>query len=494
MSQSSKALYHTKHIRLCEQKALADLGITDDELMTSAGIAAFDLLKNTHPNVRSIAVFCGAGNNAGDGYVLARLAFEAQWSVIVYQCKAVDDLPATAKHAAVLAIAAGVSCQCLDDVIDGEVELIVDALLGIGIQGTVHGPIAQAITLINESGLPVLSLDIPSGLDADTGCALGACVHASTTLTFIAHKIGLYTADGPDYCGQIVCHDLKLSHCLSTMPPLAYTLDALSFQGILQPRPKNSHKGCYGHVLLIGGGLGMPGAIHLAAMAALRVGAGAVTVATRPDYADHALASLPEVMIYGVEDGSSLLPLLAKATVCVIGPGLGDSAWAHSLFSAVVAAQLPLVLDASALRMLAEHPQHDDNWVLTPHPGEAAHLLGCSVADIQHHRSQAAMRIQQVYGGCVVLKGAGTIIYGAASDMSVCTAGNPGMASAGMGDVLSGMIGGLLAQGLALSEASTLGAWLHASAADEAVMAQGERGLIASDLMPYLRRQLNALR
>ncbi len=492
MSKLKKALYLTKHIRLCERKALDEFGLAAEDLMMRAGTAAFNTLKKLYPDVRSIAVFCGGGNNAGDGYVLAMLAYQQGFSVFVYQYKAIDRLPAAANHAALAAIAAGVSCQILDDVIDSEVELVVDGLLGIGLQGDVHGPIAHAIHLINDSDLPVLALDIPSGLDADTGRALGVCINAAVTTTFIAAKVGLFTMDGPDHCGKVVCHSLQLDSCLATIPPAAYRLDEQLLHGIMTPRRKNSHKGFYGHVLIIGGGPGMPGAVYLAALAALRVGAGMVTVATLPGHAGRVLPLLPEAMIYAMDDVDSLQPLLVKATVCVIGPGLGESEWANALFRAVIAAQLPLVIDAAALRLLAHNPQHDDNWVLTPHPGEAAGLLGCSAMDIQVDRCQSAQRIQQRYGGCVVLKGAGSIVStGESGGTYLCTAGNPGMASAGMGDVLSGVIGGLLAQGVGLADAAKLGVWLHARAADEAIITQGERGLMASDLMSYLRREIN---
>ena len=491
MSKQKNALYLTEGIRLCERKALDELGMSAESLMMRAGTAAFNTLKKLYPDVRAIAVFCGGGNNAGDGYVLAKLAHQHGLLVVIHQYKAIDELPAAAKDAAQAAVDAGVPCQPLDDAIDSEREVVVDALLGIGLQGAARGPIAQAIHLINDSELPVLALDIPSGLNADTGCAPGICIHAAVTITFIAEKVGLLTMDGPDHCGKIVCNNLQLDPCLAAIQPAAYRLDERLLHGVLAPRRKNSHKGGYGHGLVIGGGPGMPGAPYLTALAALRVGAGAVTMATLPGYADHVLPLLPEVMISPIECVDSLLPLLMKATVCVIGPGLGESEWAKTLFKAAIAAQLPLVMDASALRMLAENPQHDDHWVLTPHPGEAASLLGESTAEIQVDRCKSAQLIQQQYGGCVVLKGAGSVVNTGDGHTYICTAGNPGMASAGMGDVLSGVIGGLLAQGASLADATKFGVWLHAHAADEAVSTQGERGLMASDLMPYLRRQIN---
>lgn len=491
MSKLKEALYLTKHLRLCEQRAMDEMGLTEDELMMRAGVAALNTLKTHYPDVRAIAVFCGSGNNAGDGYVLAKLLFQQDFYVVVHQYKTVEDLPPTAKHAALAAMAAGVPFQYADDIIDSEVELVVDALLGIGLVGNVRGPIAHAINLINDSSLPVLSLDVPSGLDADTGRVLGVCVNADVTITFIALKVGLFMLDGPDHCGKVICHGLQLTNCMTTLHPVAFQLDQQLLQGLIAPRRKNSHKGMYGHVLVIGGGQGMPGAVCLAAMAAFKVGAGRVTVATLPEHITAILPLLPEAMIYPIEDSSALLPLLEDATIGVIGPGLGESEWANALFQAAIAAQIPLVIDASALHMLARNPQHDDNWVLTPHPGEAASLLACSTTDIQLDRCKSAHLIQQQYGGTVVLKGAGSIVKSGESETYICVAGNPGMATAGMGDVLSGVIGGLVAQGLSLADAAKLGVWLHAQAGDEAVLKQGERGLVASDLMPYLRRQIN---
>lgn len=488
---SQMALYQTQSIRRCEQLAI-QLGFSESELMSRAGLSAFSTLMSLYPSVRKIAVFCGNGNNAGDGYVLARHAHEAGFSVIIHQCKTIEHLPSAARHAAQEAMAAGVFFQDMSISLDSETELIVDALLGIGLKGLVKEPIATAIQQINNSELPILALDTPSGLDVDTGCIMGLCVRASATVTFIANKLGMMTYDGPDYCGEIICHDLLLSDCLSSISPSAYLLKKSFNQPILVPRLKNSHKGHFGHVLVIGGGVGMPGAIYLTAKAALRVGAGLVSVATVPEHAQGFLPHLPEAMVYGIKDAAGLMPLIEKATVCVIGPGLGESPWAEQLFNACAHLKIPLVVDASALQLLAKTAQKSNkNWVLTPHPGEAAKLLHCTVEEVQSDRYRAVTLVQQQYGGTVVLKGVGSLICTDTSEVYVCAAGNPGMATAGMGDVLSGVIGGLIAQKLSLSEAAKRGVWVHATAADAAAVRGGERGLLASDLMPFLRDQVN---
>lgn len=491
MSQLEYALYNTAQIRMCEQQAPQLYHLNEFQLMLQAGVEAFSFILRTFPTVRHLALFCGSGNNAGDGYIVARLAHKHGLIVTVYQCKALEDLPETARQAALEAHAAGVEFQWADEPLDSEVELIVDALLGIGLKGPVYGLIASAIQQINASGLPVLSLDIPSGLNADSGQVANVCVQASMTLSFIGLKLGMYTLDGPDYCGAIYCHHLKLESYLASRSPCAQLLNKNCLNLPLAPRKKNSHKGDYGHVVIIGGGLGMPGAVALAAKAALRTGAGAVSIATRPEHVSAVLPVVPEAMILGIDEAKDILPLLAKASFCIIGPGLGESEWAKHLFLVALSSQLPMVIDASALRLLAHEPQMDDNWILTPHPGEAASLLACSTKEIQEDRLGAAALIQKKYGGVVVLKGTGTVVQTLDKNIFICPKGNPGMASAGMGDVLSGIIAGLCAQGLSLSEGAMLGVWSHAVAADRVAQKQGERGLLASDLIKQLPQILN---
>lgn len=493
MAKLENALYRCDQIRVCEKQAMAMYQLDEMELMSQAGTEAFFFITRLYPDVKHVAVFCGAGNNAGDGYVFARLAYEHGLSVIIYQCKALENLPSAARHFASLALVAGVDCQSADESLDADAELIVDALLGIGLQGPAYGMIANAIHQINSSGLPVVALDIPSGLNADTGQVESVCVKATATLTFIAPKVGMYTLDGPDHCGDIHCRSLQLNASIAQLNPHAVLLSDKTLPIPLTARKKNSHKGSYGHVLIIGGGPGMPGAVSLCAKAALRTGAGAVSIATWPEHANGALSLAPEAMIWGIHAAKELEPLLAKATICVIGPGMGESQWAKSLFLAAIKSQLPMVIDASALRFLSQMPQVDDNWILTPHPGEAASLLSCSVEDTQKNRYDAVTALQNLYGGVIVLKGTGTLIQTLEKNTFVCPKGNPGMASAGMGDVLCGIIAGLCAQGFSLSEAAKLGVWVHAVAGDKVAETMGEVGLLASDLLNVLPYILNEL-
>jgi len=257
----------------------------------------------------------------------------------------------------------------------------------------------------------------------------------------------------------------------------------------LKPRKSNAHKGECGHVLIVGGNKGLSGSVKLAALGALRAGAGLVTIATRPEHL-YLNKDQPEIMIHGVEDAKEIQTLLIAATVIIIGPGLGQDSWAKDLYEAVLKTKKPLIVDADALNLLAKQKQKRENWILTPHPGEAARLLDMKTSEIQTHREESLRKLQKEYKGIIVLKGADTLVIDEAQSVSMCQAGNPGMASGGMGDLLSGIIAGLLAQGLTLSQAAKVGVYIHAAAGDLAAEKK-ERGLLSTDLLPYVRQLVN---
>jgi len=474
-----------------ERVAIEDAGIPAIELMERAGRAAFDVLCDHWPEAGRIAVVCGGGNNGGDGYILARLAAQANIPCAVMAIGApATGLQGPARVALDRFRATDKVVQEFAEASLADADIIVDALLGTGLDRAVEGQYRQVITAINASHKPVLAIDIPSGLNADTGQCMGLAIKAALTLTFMGLKQGLFTAQGPAYSGRILFSDLAVPQDIyAKLTPAAERLEELNMAKHLPTRPRDSHKGDFGHALLIGGDYGLAGAIAMAAEAAGRVGAGLVSVATRPEHALLMPLARPELMTLGVNEVSALKPLLKKATVLAIGPGLGQSDWGRALLSRALEAQLPLIVDADALNLLASEPAYSDRWVMTPHPGEAARLLGTNSEEIQQDRFAAAKALQQKYGGVLVLKGSGTIIADAAG-LSVCTAGNPGMASGGMGDVLTGVIAGLIAQGLSIKAAASLAVNLHAQAADAAAE-DGERGMLASDLMPHLRRLLN---
>lgn len=262
------------------------------------------------------------------------------------------------------------------------------------------------------------------------------------------------------------------------------------FRQLLIPRTRDVHKGLFGHALIVGGNHGMTGAVRLAGEAALRVGAGLVSVGTQAESITAIISERPEIMAHAIKTDKELNPLIKKASVIVLGTGLGQTRWSQQLFKRVLTATQAKVLDADALNLLAKQFKRSDNWILTPHPGEAARLLDCTVNAIQANRIKAVKALQKQYGGVVVLKGAGSLVCSSRS-IRLCFAGNPGMASGGMGDVLSGVIGGLLAQHFNLQQAAECGVYLHATAGDKAASLWGERGLLASDLMPYLRQLIN---
>ena len=481
-------LYRADQVRELDRIAIEDIGIPGFELMRRAGRAAFRLLRSRWPEARRIVVLCGTGNNGGDGFIVAHSAREAGLECRVYQVGDVGKTAGDALRARQFAQQDGISVEAWRGQDPKGFDLAVDALLGTGLRGNVSGPWREAIDALNGCGTPVVALDIPSGLAADTGVPLGTAIRAALTVTFIALKQGLFTAEGPDHCGEVVLEQLDVPGSLyRSVSPAA---ELLAERVALSPRRRCAHKGDYGHLLVVGGDYGMNGAVRLAGEAALRTGAGLVSIATRRSHAPLLNGSRPELMCHGTEQPDELQPLLERATAIVVGPGLGQRRWGQAMLNTVFGSGLPLVVDADALNLLARAPHVRGDWILTPHPGEAARLLQRSVAEIQRDRFAAVHELQHRFGGISVLKGAGTVVLGQRGCVAVCAAGNPGMASGGMGDVLSGVIGALVAQRLEPLEAARHGVLIHSLAADRAA-AGGERGLLASDLMPHLRKLVN---
>jgi len=484
-------LYTAAQTRELDRIAIEEAGIPGYTLMTRAGEACWEVLRSHWSAARSLQVFCGAGNNGGDGFVIARFALAENWQVAVLQLGDKDRMSADARQARAAFESAGGSINPFTADAPIKADIVVDALLGTGVDRPLADEWRVAVDRINAAAVPVLAVDIPSGLHADTGAVLGAAVCADRTVTFLGRKAGLYTGSGPDYAGDITFTDLAVAGSVYQQVSATAELRRQPLSGVLaHPRSRTAHKGQHGHVLVIGGDQGMVGAVRLAGEAALRSGAGLVSLATRPEHAVELAAASPELMCHGVTTVLELKALLKTATVLLVGPGLGRSAWAQSLLAAVFEASQPLVIDADALNLLAREPVMGDNRVLTPHPGEAARLLKTDSAVIQGDRFAAAAAISDQYGGTAVLKGAGTVIHTGGDLPVVCGAGNPGMATAGTGDVLAGVIAALIAQGLTVPEAAAGGVCVHACAGDMAAL-QGERGMTARDLIAALRGVLN---
>lgn len=493
---SHERLYQAEQVRELDRLTLA-AGTPGFDLMQQAGRTAFRHLTRQWPETRSVTIFCGAGNNGGDGYVMAGLA-QRTMRVQLLAVTDPEQLQGEAQEAYRWALAQGVQVERWQPDCTVRGQIVVDALLGIGLSGPVRAPFDDAIARINACGKPVLAVDVPSGLCADRGIPLGCAVKADLTVTFIGKKIGLWTGQGPALAGTRRFEPLLIPE--SVRAQVSETAELITREDIarlIKPRHRTAHKGDCGRILVVGGDLGYAGAIILASQTAARSGAGLVKVMTRPEHVAALVSRQPELMVSGLTSMHELDEWLSWCDLVVLGPGLGQQGWGQQLWQKVMQAPCRKVIDADALNLMAakpafmqQLPEAARQWVLTPHPGEAARLLGCTVAEVEQDRPGAVKAIQQRYGGVVLLKGAGTLIDNGKL-LSVNSSGNPGMASGGMGDVLAGLIGALSAQGLSAYDAACLGAQVHGLAADQLAKKFGERGLLAADLIRPIRVLLN---
>lgn len=475
------ALFDVDSVRRLESASRAVLG--EHVLMERAGQAAWRALLAGWPDARRILVACGPGGNGGDGYVLARHALEAGRDVQVVTLDDREPAHAEARAARRRFLDGGGRATGFDGRLPAA-DVVVDALLGIGLSGAPSPAASTLIESMNALGAPVLALDVPSGV-GERGVE-GAVVDATQTIEFLLPKLMLRTGAALDACGRRSLARLDVpGDLVDALQPAAGAIGADSLPRYLSPRRRDSHKGMHGRVLCVGGDAGSAGAILLTAEAALRTGAGLVRVHTRPEHFAPLLARLPEAMTSpaGID--------LAWAEVVAVGPGLGQRDWGRALFDAALEAGRPLVVDADALNLLAARPRAlRGDCVLTPHPGEAARLLGRDIGQVQRDRPGALRALVEAHGCVVVLKGAGTLVGAPGRRPVVVDAGGPALATGGTGDVLTGVIAALRAQGLDAFDAACAGALLHALAGDAAAL-DGARGLRASDLMPHLRRLAN---
>ncbi|EDQ87953.1 uncharacterized protein MONBRDRAFT_26614 [Monosiga brevicollis MX1] len=467
-------LYTAAQVRDNEARAAKEMNISMPDLMHRAGSAAYELLTFARREARHITLLIGKGNNGGDAYIVGQRALENGLTVHAAQVGDPEKLKGDALNAYKRFVELGGVVQPLDEhfVIPSETQAIVDGLFGIGLDRDIApGPFRRAIEQANAHPSALrLAIDIPSGILADTGKVAGVAFQADVTVTFIACKKGLLTAKAPDYVGRLYYAPLDVRQAFENL--VTCTIERVSYQSLLRDdrllalRPMTAHKGSFGKAILVGGYKGMPGAIRMAGEACQRVGAGLVRVVTHTQSLAPVAIGRPELMVEGLDE-----EVLAQS-------------------------DRPVVLDADALNLLADRVVSEPsrtNWVLTPHPGEAARLLGVSTSEVEQDRFAAARQLQIRYGGVILLKGSGTIVDDG-SLVSVVSDGNPGMGSGGMGDTLTGIITGLLAQGLSPSEAARVGAALHARAADEVASTYGERGMLATDLLEPLRHLVNPVR
>ncbi|MGH8228372.1 MAG: NAD(P)H-hydrate dehydratase [Steroidobacteraceae bacterium] len=487
------ALHSTAQVRALDAHASRDLGVPGYTLMKRAGEAALRFLRTCWPTCHRVAIVCGGGNNGGDGYVLARFAQAAGLTVTVLAAVAPERLAGDALQAYRDFVASGGHVSGFQaDRLQG-CEVVVDALLGTGLASRVRAEAAAVIAALNGASRPIFSLDVPSGLDSDTGEPLGAAVRAECTVTFVALKTGLYLGSGPEHAGAIYFDDLEVPvPATQEFAPRLERIVEAEISAALPRRAHAAHKGDFGRVLIVGGGAGMPGAVRLAGEAALRVGAGLVTVAVAPQNVVAIAAGRPELICLGLEQARELEPAIERADVIAVGPGLGKTPWSASVLDVVLQSDKPLVVDADALNILAERSgqRRRGGWILTPHPGEAARLLETTTGAIQRDRLAALGGLVERYGGVVVLKGAGTLVGAEGCIPGLCERGNPGMASAGMGDVLTGATAGVLAQCADPWRAARVAVLVHAMSGDSAARS-GERGLLAGDVARELRSIVN---
>ena len=470
MASRPTPVYRTADIRRIEQAA----GATQPPLMERAGLAAADFAAALMPpSGKDILVLAGPGNNGGDARIAARILGERFFRVTLATATDAASLPADKRWA-----------------------LVIDGLFGIGLTREVAGDYARMVDYANAQSCRVLALDIPSGLESDTGRIMGKSVRATHTLSFIALKPGLLTLDGPDLCGEVRVADLGLD-ARALVPPSGWIAGPEILADALKPRPRNFHKGKAGSVAILGGAAGMCGAALLAGRAALKLGAGKVFVGLLDPDAPAFDAGALELMLRHPDEVLGL-----DLDAIVAGPGLGEGERAQTLLGAALASDIACVLDADALNLIAQNGDLRDACarrtaatIITPHPAEAARLLGSSTRSVQEDRLEAARALRDRFRAHTVLKGNGSVLAARDGHWFINTSGNPGMASAGMGDVLSGILGALLGQGLSGEAALVLGTHLHGAAADHCVAnGIGPVGLTASEVADAARKVWNGWR
>jgi NAD(P)H-hydrate epimerase len=506
-----KPVVTAAEMRALDRATIEEIGLPGMVLMETAGRAVAEAVAREAPT-GSIAVLCGPGNNGGDGYVAARVLMEAGRDVVALLAAPRDAIQGdAAAHLAALERAGGVVLPCATGaelerhvaVLDAAAA-IVDAVFGVGAAREVTGHYAQVIRAIEESPGVVIAADIPSGVETDTGRVLGVAVTADVTVTMAALKIGIVTSPGFVCAGRVEVAEIGIPRRLIDASAVGAAVWDADDARRTAPRPRpGDHKGTRGHVLALAGAPGTRGAGRLCAIAALRAGAGLVTlagpVARGEDGEALEIVAPDPVMTAAVEDAAAVTAAAAGKTALVVGPGMGKDAAARARFAAALATGIPGVVDADGLALLegrlADAAASPGPLVLTPHPKEASRLLGMSVGDVEADRLAAARALAAQSRSVVVLKGARTIVCDGTLGDEFCTinpTGGPALATGGTGDVLAGVIGALIAQGLPIAEAARLGVWVHGAAGEDLMKAYG-RGAVASDLPEAIAKTMAAL-
>src|SRR5499427_328181 len=496
-------------MREADRRTIEDIGIPSLVLMENAGRQVVAAIEAVHADLleRQVAVLCGRGNNGGDGFVVARTLLQRGVDVSVFLIGQVADVRGDARvnldilgrlGVTVVEIADGQAWELhLSEVRD--CNLIVDAIFGTGLNAPVHGLIGSVVADINASGIPVVAIDLPSGLSADTPDPIGASIEAGTTVTLAAPKLPLVLPPGENRAGDIVIADIGIPNDVvdDLDGPRLELLTRSGTRELITPRTPDSHKGDYGHVLIVAGSPGKTGAAHLAAMGALRSGAGLVTVVTPAVCLPIVATMAPEYMTVELDTVDALMDIARD--VIAIGPGLGQAPETRAFVKSVVEhATTPLVIDADGLNAFADDPdrltgREGRDVIITPHPGEMARLVGMSTDEVQANRLDIARNFAVAHHLYVVLKGHRTLIATPDEKVFINPTGNPGMATGGTGDVLTGMVAACLAQLLDSEAACKLAVYLHGMAGDLADAHAGDLSLIASDLVSHIGTAVHEL-
>lgn len=495
-------------MREMDRTAIEDYGIPGVVLMENAGRHVVQTVVRVLGDVRGrvAAVIAGKGNNGGDGFVVARHLKNMGAEVLVFLLAGIEDIKGDARvNLDVWLKMGGQVVNPLQENIDlpGELErvhVIIDALYGTGFKGEIRENVVPLVEAVNAASAPVVAVDIPSGLEADTGYAGGPCIKADHTVTFALPKIGLVTGYGPEFTGRLHVADISIPREVLEGGQVEL-ITGSRVKDILPRRSAAAHKGNFGHALVVGGSPGMSGAVCLAALACARSGAGLVTAAVPRGLHPVVEIKLTEIMSMPLPEtvdgflsaraGEVISDLSADKSVLAIGPGLGTAGETVQLTVEVLReCSVPCVIDADGINAIARSGFRLRDMtcgaVITPHPGEMARLAGCTTAEVQSDRLGVARRVAEESGAVVVLKGAGTIVVVPGGKAYINTTGNPGMASGGSGDVLTGIIAGLAAQGVPLEDAAVAGVYLHGLAGDRAAAEKSRAGLLAGDIIEAL--------
>ena len=503
-----------------DRRAIEECGIPGIVLMENAGSGATEIIESYYPELinKKVAVFSGKGSNGGDGFVIARHLFNRGVQVKVYLLTDGDSLLGDAKTNFEIVKHLGINIlefkgECLIDLIRDEIrdcDLIIDAIFGTGLNSEVKGLFRDVIEVLNQTDIPMVAVDIPSGLDADTGKVLGNCIKADLTITFAHPKVGLLIPEGTEYVGELEIIDISIPKYLIEEEEIQnYVIDRDELESVLKPRDLNSHKGDFGHLLVVAGSPGKTGAAVLTCQGAMRAGAGLVTLGI-PESLNPILESkLTEVMTEPLPESipgflgtlaiEKIMALTENKSVLALGPGVSTNDETVELVHRIIKEiNIPVVIDADGLNALARDvnilKEAKVPIVLTPHPGEMARLMNASAAEIQNNRIEISRRFAQEYNVYLVLKGFRTIIADPYGNIWINPTGNPGMATAGMGDVLTGMLSSFIAQGFGIMDAAKLAVFSHGLAGDTIASERGEIGLLATDVIGRIPLVLNELR